>query len=386
MGIKNFTKFIKDKFPDALTKTHISQFAMKKIGIESHLFLFKFKCASYQSYYKKSSGSSSSSSSSDWKIQMMYFLLSFRKHNVHPVIVFEGKNKPNAKSKTVQLRIDNREKVKNRIKLLYTIKDLLVESEPVPKDMIEELETLGQNIAMFPNLTKTKSDLKINDQTKREALLDKHPAIAPIDEEIMKLGKRTVYISDNDINTLKQICDGLGIPYVTAPCEAEAYLCRLLDAKKIDVVCTQDSDVFAYGVSNAIIKYNLPNEDGISGVGWCLTTNVEELCEKMLITREQFLDLCVMCGTDYCENPKNLGCVKLLKLIQSNNYKHLWTEEYECAKNIFLTQGLRDTYEDFEWCSIPSITRIQQLLKTIKCKDSPENIRKMMIRKVVFVK
>lgn len=405
MGIKNFTKFIREKFPQVLIPFHISEFCGKKIGIESHLFLYKFKCAQFSN--------NNTNKNNNWKTQFMYFLISLRKYNVHPVIILEGNIKPNAKSDTVKQRIENREKVKRRIQLLHDLKNILLKKQDVPKEICLELQQTGQNIQIFPELYKKISsssfeyhsssdedndkidknnddnEVSIQKMTKRDLLLSLHPSLKIINDEIEKLTKRTVSVCNEDIDFLKSICDGLGIPYIQAPCEAEAYLCGLLKAKAIDGVMTDDSDVCAYGCDMWITKYTYKqyNENGQTNTAYKISTT--QLMNEMGIDESQFLDLCIMSGTDYCENPKGLGCVKLLKIIKEEKDKYkqkFWNEEYEDAKNIFQTQGVFDTYPKIEWCKIPSVEKLEKMMNHIGCKDSSKKILNNLQVKIIMEK
>lgn len=391
MGIKAFTKFLRDKFPQHLNTIHISEFTQKKIGIEAHLFLYKFKCAEF------STGNSAlrkQKRKNEWKTQIMYFILSFRKFNVHPVIILEG-SAPSSKSQTVQDRIDAREKVKKRLQLLTILRSCIMHKREIDKTLISELISTGQNMSIFPELHKKLSgssidtsddEMDLKKMTKRDILLSKHPSLKIIDEELEKLEKRTISVTQEDVETLKTICHGIGVNYIQSPCEAEAYLCRLLKAGKIDAVMTEDSDVCAYGCDNWLTKYTYKqyNEDGITNT--LLKISTIEICEEMEITADNFIDLCVLCGTDYCENIKGLGPVKLLKIIKEDpNYKkRLWNDEFEAAKQIFLNQGVQDEYHDVEWCVIPSSQKIQKMLTAIECKDSPEKILSFIRTKVII--
>lgn len=390
MGIKNFTKFLKDKYPNCFRQIHISEFKEKKIGIESHLFLYKFKCAQFSTGYAKKNNQ-------NWKVQIMHFLLSLRKFNVHPVIIFEGMTKPDAKSDTVKQRIETRQKAKQRIQMLNDLYNMVLRKQDISREFLDTLASLSQDISIFPELHKKISgssvsetdleDIDTTKMTKRDLLLNKHPALKIINNEIEKLEKRTVNITNDDIDTLRFICDGIGVKHIQAPCEAEAYLCRLLKNNKIDGVMTDDSDVCAYGCNVWLTKYTFKqyNEEGLTNTVYKCDT--DEVCSEMGITKEQFMDLCVLCGTDYCENPKNLGPVKLLKLIKENeNYKDkLWNEEYEDARNIFLTQGVSENYPDIEWSTITSIKTIKEMLEKIECKDKPEKIRKNLYANVTII-
>lgn len=404
MGIKNFTKFLRDKYPSVFKPIHISNYTRKKVGIESHLFLYKFKCSTFsQNPNYAHHYNNTSSNANSWKIQLMRFLLSLRKHNVHPVVILEGSNKPSAKNATVLSRIEGREKVKKRVQLLTDMKNMLKNGEFINDAFQKQLTDLGQNMSIFPDLQtqilkfpkkissrSSKSDKSSHSSksdtstiSNRELLLHTHPAIKFIDEEIQKLLKRCVTVTNDDIEVLKKICDGIGISYIQAPCEAEAYLCRLLHDKKIDAVMTEDTDVLAYGCFRWLTKYSTKSdEDGNSNM--CYECDFLDICCEMDITREEFLELCIMCGCDYTDNPKGLGPVKLLEKIKSGKYKHLWNDEYEDAKEIFLNQGVEETYPKVEWCVIPSVKRIKNMLNFIGSRDDPQKIQDTLRTKVHF--
>lgn len=383
MGIKNFTKFLKDKYPQVFTNIHISQFSKQKIGIDSQLFMYKFKCSTI---------TNNNSNEIDWKTQLCNFLISLRKNGVHPIMILEGKNKPIAKNNTVKARIESRELVKKRIIYLNDLKTELQfndsskgsdngsnngRSEKI-NNIIKELQKVGQKMDIFPKLNCSNN----GNILKKELLLEIHPAIKVIEEENNKLLKRTICVLEEDINLLKEICDGLGITYIQSEGEAEAFMCRLLQNKLIDGVMTDDTDVIAYGCNMWISKY-------IIKTGECKLTSNETICNALEITKEQLLDLCVLSGNDYCENPRGLGNIKLLNLIKKNDtYKtELWNEEYECAKQIFLNQGNSQINDELKinWCIIPPLDSINKIIKNINYNNgngSAEQIRNKLKSKI----
>ncbi|XP_030076078.1 probable flap endonuclease 1 homolog [Microcaecilia unicolor] len=114
----------------------------------------------------------------------------------------------------------------------------------------------------------------------------------------------------------KQDCETLlshlGVPCVKAPGEAEATCAALVACGKVWATATEDMDALPFG-STRLIRH-------LKAVRNC---EVEEyslpiVLEKLKLTHEQFVDLCILLGCDYCEKIRGLGPKKALKLLQKH--------------------------------------------------------------------
>ena len=97
------------------------------------------------------------------------------------------------------------------------------------------------------------------------------------------------------INVLKQ----MNVSYIVAPYEADAQLCYLDRKGLIDIVCTEDSDLIAYGCRKIIYK--------LDPSGNCLEidkNNIYQSNKFIYFTENKFLQFCILSGCDFFKCPK----------------------------------------------------------------------------------
>ncbi|CAM4492426.1 unnamed protein product [Lepidochelys olivacea] len=123
-------------------------------------------------------------------------------------------------------------------------------------------------------------------------------------------------LAENLQRPLKQDCETLlsylGVPCVQAPAEAEATCAALVKSGKVWCTATEDMDALPFG-SLRLIRH-------LSAKKSC---EVEEfslpaILQKLGMTQEQFVDLCILLGCDYCGKIWRLGPKKALRLLQQH--------------------------------------------------------------------
>ena len=57
---------------------------------------------------------------------------------------------------------------------------------------------------------------------------------------------------------------------------------------------------------------------------------LDEVLSGLGLTMDEFVDLCILCGCDYCERIEGIGCIKAYQLIKE--YKTI--EKVNILKNI----------------------------------------------------
>ena len=98
-----------------------------------------------------------------------------------------------------------------------------------------------------------------------------------------------------------QMLDKMKIEYYVAPYEADAQLAYMIRNKLIDAVCTEDSDLIAYGCTEVIYKLDLKS-------GWCKTIRYRDVFENTISkfynwSSDMFLEYCILSGCDYFRIP-----------------------------------------------------------------------------------
>ena len=68
-------------------------------------------------------------------------------------------------------------------------------------------------------------------------------------EEIDKQNRRLVKVTTDHVNDVKILLKHMGIPFVSAPCEAEAQCAELVKGGKVYAAGTEDMDALTFGTT-----------------------------------------------------------------------------------------------------------------------------------------
>ena len=166
--------------------------------------------------------------------------------------------------------------------------------------------------------------------------------------EKINLEKKAFSITSEMIVEVKTLLDNMGIPYIQAGSEAEAYCALINRHKYVDAVVTDDWDAILFGAS-MMIK-NFTKQTRVKKI------NIKKLLEILGLSLDQFIDLCLLMGTDYCQGIKgikpnnmyeifkkaNCNVYDVLELLIKNNIKcdipHNYIDQYKLAKNYYKEQ------------------------------------------------
>ena len=132
-----------------------------------------------------------------------------------------------------------------------------------------------------------------------------------LNERCTQMQGQMYKLSAEDFEIVKELFSIMGVPYYTAPGEAELMCADLCKKGLVDAVLTEDTDVIAYGAPICLSKL-----DNFLG-GTCRKIEVESLYKELDMSPEQFLDFCIMCGTDYNKNITGIGSKTAFKHIKT---------------------------------------------------------------------
>ncbi|KAI9512070.1 hypothetical protein F5148DRAFT_125581 [Russula earlei] len=152
-----------------------------------------------------------------------------------------------------------------------------------------------------------------------------------IDEEIRTLNqqKKAAMRDSEDItqHMIAQIMVMLrlfGIPYITAPMEAEAQCATLVELGLVEGIITDDSDVFLFG--GARVYKNMFNQ---SKTVECFF--LADCVRELSIDRTKLVQLAYLLGSDYVEGLPGVGLVVAMELLKEfpgddslHNFKDWW--------------------------------------------------------------
>ena len=101
MGIKNLHKILRKHCEEIYIETHLSNYAFKKIAIDISLYMFKYKTIFRER----------------WLDAFINLVACLRKNEIHCVFVYDN-GAPPEKDLEKQTRIDSRNKIRDKIKLI----------------------------------------------------------------------------------------------------------------------------------------------------------------------------------------------------------------------------------------------------------------------------
>ena len=131
-------------------------------------------------------------------------------------------------------------------------------------------------------------------------------------EEKKALEKGTIRIKKEYIDDLKHMFGLMGVSYIHADGEAEAYASELCRLGFVDAVMTEDMDTLSYGcplLFRTCIDKSIKRPDIVT------VFNFEKILEDFKMNHDEFIDMCILCGCDYCPTIPKVGPVRAMKYI-----------------------------------------------------------------------
>lgn len=325
MGIKGLSEFLKKKHPTVYKKSHLKEFAFKKIAIDVSLYLYKFKVTN-PDY---------------WLSPFIHLIRILRKNDVHCIFIYDGQapiEKDKERQKRRKQRMDNSDSIK-------TLKN--------------NLQTYKQTGTITPLLQELSDKLQQN----RPLLLPTSELrIDRIEQEIQRRQNQVVYLTPSDIQLTKELFKILCIPFLQAIGEAETLASRMCNAGLVDAVMSEDTDVLVYGTKTMISKIDLLSGD-------IVVVDNNDLLEELLFNHNEFRDFCIMCGTDYNLNIPRVGPNKSYNLIRTySSIDHL-PYNFDCSilnhiktRELF-NPHLQQIVEDVPFCGKPNLSEFLEFTK-----------------------
>lgn len=133
-------------------------------------------------------------------------------------------------------------------------------------------------------------------------------------EDIEKFSKRTVKVTKQHNEDCKKLLRLMGVPVIEAPSEAEAQCAALCKSSKVYAVASEDMDSLTFGAPRFLRHLMDPSSKKIPVMEFEVSTVLEELN----LTMDQFIDLCILSGCDYCDSIRGIGGMTALKLIRQH--------------------------------------------------------------------
>ncbi|KCV71980.1 flap endonuclease-1 [Fonticula alba] len=129
-----------------------------------------------------------------------------------------------------------------------------------------------------------------------------------------KFSRRTVRVTAEHTAECKRLLTLMGIPYIEAPCEAEAQ-CAVMAAKGlVYATASEDMDSLTCG-STILLRHLTYSEARKVPIAEYSLPRVLELLE---LTMDEFIDLCILLGCDFCDTIRGVGPKRALEFIRKH--------------------------------------------------------------------
>ena len=130
--------------------------------------------------------------------------------------------------------------------------------------------------------------------------------------EIEKFSKRTIRVTREHNEDCKRLLHLMGVPVIEAPSEAEAQCAQLCKDGIVYGISTEDMDSLTFGTPKLLRHLMAPAAQKVSVVEF----DHDKVLEELQLTRDEFIDMCILCGCDYTDKIAGIGPVRALSLIK----------------------------------------------------------------------
>jgi flap endonuclease-1 len=303
MGIKGLNKLINQYAASAISQKHISEFCGSKVAIDSEILIHK-----YRSMDSKNSHIFGFINNIFWHLE----------NGIIPIYVFDGCPSTAKQVNVLTKRFNYREQISRRV-------------EELENKFVEQLDNISDN----------KDFVELN------------PEINDTLDQLLKIQRKMTFmtVGKNQRNECKYLLKLMGIPFIVANEDAEAFCVTLQKQGIVDYVYTEDTDIIPYFIASLNPDYNpkdLAKPIKILRKGYlnCMVTVVDigEILQKMNLVPSSFIDMCILSGCDFCTTLSKIGSVKAYSYIQKYHSIENLRNIGICLPDDFRYQDARDIF------------------------------------------
>lgn len=352
MGINGLNKFLRDKYSGTYEIVDIQEYSYKKVAIDISLYLYKFKIVAGE--YR-------------WITAFINMIAFLRKNNIHCLFVYDN----GCVDEKLQEQANRRKAKENTNEKIFKIK--------LDVEEFERNGIISEELKKFCKKNQLYKPVSLLNNTKQIICINR------INDKLQKMQKYDVKITERDIKLTKELFDCLDVPYINAILEAETTCVDLYKRGLVDAVMTEDSDVLAYG---GVILSKMDVE-------LCKFTKID--CDKILeeteLTYDEFLDFCIMCGTDYNSNIPKVGPVSAFKLIKEHKTIESIEENTKYDTEVLNYKRTREIFKNYEekdvneipFCGFPDFEKLRDLLIKNNIDYNIYSLRSKFSAELLFV-
>lgn len=354
MGIQSLNNLLRKVCPNVFEPIHLSEYAYKKVAIDTSLFLCKYKAIK----------------GDRWLEEFIRLVSCLRKNEIHCVFIYDNGAPPEKDDEKARRRAQsdkNKQRVSEideAIKIFYAT-DIINETL---QTFFNEIKAKPAQKRLLASMNKLEKDVKF----------DIHIVL----ERLEKMRSNILNISAEDYKLTEELFKILNIPFYMAELEAETTCADLCKRGIVDAVLSEDTDVLAYGCPTFLTKFRTDTES-------CTRIYHEEVLNCLELTDDEFLDVCIMCGCDYNKRIAGLGPANAYTLIKKHGSIEKVGEDGIFKKtkiditslNHTRTRELFKNYKKMEinsvpFCGSPDFPRLVEFVKIHNIHVDIEKLKK----------
>jgi len=285
MGILGLSKLVADEASSAIKENEIKNYFGRKVAVDASMSLYQFLIAVRQ---EGGAGgqqlTNEAGETTSHLMGMFYRTIRMIDNGIKPVFVFDGKP-PQMKAGELEKRTEKRE---------------------VAQAALEKAKEEGNM------------------------------------EEVDKQSRRLVKVTKEHVEEVKILLKHMGVPFIQAPCEAEAQCAELAKAGKVYAVGTEDMDALTFGTP-VLLRHLTFSEARKMPIK---EFHLSSILEGFEMSPEQFVDLCILLGCDYVEKIKGIGPKKAIELVRKHDnietiLQNIDTAKFQPPENWLYTEARR---------------------------------------------
>lgn len=188
-------------------------------------------------------------------------------------------------------------------------------SDPEDDDLMRQLAVEAEEHARFASTLNAKSHLQSAEDYERE--------LRQLRTQQKKDRRDADEVSHIMVTECQQLLKLFGLPYITAPMEAEAQCAELVSLGLVDGIVTDDSDIFLFGGTR--VYKNMFNQAKF--VECYLSSDLEK---EYSLDREKIIQIAHLLGSDYTEGLPSVGPVTALEILSEfenlDAFQDWWTK------------------------------------------------------------
>ncbi|KAL3494939.1 hypothetical protein BJX62DRAFT_197056 [Aspergillus germanicus] len=187
-------------------------------------------------------------------------------------------------------------------------------SDPEDEELLRQLAAEGEEHVRFA--------ATLNPTTQGETTFDYEQELKQLRMQQKKDRRDADEVTQVMITECQQLLTLFGLPYITAPMEAEAQCAELVSLGLVDGIITDDSDIFLFGGTR--VYKNMFNQSKY--VECYLTSDLEK---EYALHRRKLISFAHLLGSDYTEGIPGIGPVTALEILTEfpalEEFRDWWT-------------------------------------------------------------